>query len=132
MRSKRYEFGKDVKREADKRAGGRCEATGWVYGLEPGQRCNAPFKGGKKEFDHYPLPATMEDSDTLDNCVVCCPACHSRKTAKFDIPSQAKAKRVNDKHTGIVKPKGQITNRPFGGFPSNVRDINADLIEDTP
>lgn len=128
-RSHRYEFSKDVKRAADKRSEGRCEAIGVAYGLEAGQRCNAPFKGGKKEFDHYPLPATMEDSDTLENCVVCCPACHAHKTRTLDIPVQAKTKRVSDKHTGVVRPKGSIPNRPFGGFPSNSRDINADLLE---
>jgi 5-methylcytosine-specific restriction endonuclease McrA len=131
-RSRRYEFSKPTMREADKRAGGRCEATGWVYGLEPGQRCNAPFKGGKKEFDHYPLPATMEGSDTLENCMVCCPECHGHKTRTFDIPVQAKTKRVSDKFNGIVKPKGSLQGRPFGGFASNARDINADLMEDQP
>lgn len=34
----RYEFPKPVKRDALKRSGGLCEATGEVYGLEPGQR----------------------------------------------------------------------------------------------
>jgi hypothetical protein len=57
-RSVRYEFGKQVRRDANARSEGRCEAVGTVYGLEPGQRCNAVFKGRAKEFDHYPVPAT--------------------------------------------------------------------------
>jgi 5-methylcytosine-specific restriction protein A len=126
-RSKRYEFSKEVKRHALARSEGRCEGLGVAYGLDPGQRCNAVLL--RKEYDHYPLPATMEDSDTLENCVVCCPACHKHKTRTLDIPVQAKAKRVSDKHNGIVKPKGSIPNRPFGGIPSNTRDINADLME---
>lgn len=128
-RSKRYEFSKSIMREADARAGGRCEARGPLYGLGSGQRCNVPFKGGRKEFDHFPLPATMEDSDTLENCVVCCPDCHGYKTRTFDIPVQAKTKRVSDKHTGVVKAKGTLKGRPFGGFESNARDINQDLME---
>jgi len=110
-RSRRYEFSKPVKREADKRAAGRCEATGEVYGLPSGQRCNAPFKGGRKEFDHYPVPATEEGSDTVENCVVCCPDCHRFKTRTFDVPGQAKRKRVSDKHRGITRPSGFATNR---------------------
>lgn len=129
-RSRRYEFSKPILREADKRSGGRCEAVGVAYGLEPGQRCNAVLV--RKEFDHYPLPATMEGSDTLENCVVCCPTCHGHKTSTLDIPVQAKTKRVSDKYRGITKPKGTIPNRPFGGFPSNARDIWADLNEDSP
>lgn len=111
-RSERYEFSKPTQREALKRSGGRCEATGAVYGLDPGHRCNVLFKGGRKEFDHYPVPATEEGSNTLDNCVVCCPEHHLFKTRTFDIPVQAKVKRVSDKHLGIkIKPKG----RPMPG-----------------
>ena len=129
-RSRRYEFPKPVMRDALARSEGRCEAVGVAYGLEPGQRCNAVLV--RKEFDHYPLPATMEGSDTLGNCVVCCPTCHGHKTRTLDIPIQAKTKRVSDKHNGIVRPKGSIPNRPWGGHPSNVRDIRADLTEDQP
>ncbi len=99
----RREFSKPTKREALKRSGMLCEAVGAVYGLEPGQRCNAPLSHGV-EFDHYPVPATERDSDGLENCVACCPTCHRIKTAKFDIPVQAKTKRVSDKHLGICKP----------------------------
>lgn len=101
-RSRRYEFSKSIMREALARSGGRCEARGVAYGLERGQRCDAVLKA--KEFDHYPLPATMEGSDTLENCVVCCPTCHGYKTRTLDIPIQAKTKRVSDKHLGIRKP----------------------------
>ncbi len=92
-----------VKREARKRSGGFCEAVGAVYGLEPGQRCNAPLSHGV-EFDHYPVPATERDSDGLENCVSVCKVCHSHKTRTFDIPVQAKTKRVSDKHLGIRQP----------------------------
>lgn len=113
-RSRRYEFTKSVMREALARSGGRCEATGEVYGLDAGHRCYALFKGGLKEFDHYPLPATVEGSDTVDNCVVCCPEHHAFKTATFDIPVQAKAKRVSDKHNGIAGKRSTWGTRPLG------------------
>lgn len=113
MRSRRYEFSKDVKRQALSRSNGLCEAVGEVYGLEPGERCAFPLGSGV-EFDHYPLPATDEDSDTLENCVSCCPTCHKHKTSTYDTPMQAKGKRIRDKHFGIVKPKGRLQSRGFG------------------
>jgi 5-methylcytosine-specific restriction protein A len=111
-RSRRYEFTKGVQREAWARSEGRCEATGAVYGLSPGQRCNTPLAGRRKEYDHYPKPATEEGSDTLDNCVVCCDTCHGYKTRTFDIPVQAKVKRVSDKHLGIGSKPSQWSQRP--------------------
>lgn len=105
--TRRYEFSKQVKREALARSGGRCEGIGEVYGLPPGQRCNAPLSHGV-EFDHYPVPATEIASDTLDNCMAVCRTCHGRKTRTFDIPIQAKTKRVSDKHLGITRSKHPI------------------------
>ncbi len=108
----RHEFTKAVKRAAVARAKGRCEAVGEVYGLEPGQRCGADLGRGF-EIDHYPVPATEAGSDALDNAVVCCKLCHAHKTRTFDIPVQAKTKRVSDKHLGIVKPAGRIQSPGF-------------------
>lgn len=106
----RSEFSKPTKREALRRSTGLCEAVGAVYGLEPGQRCNAPLSHGV-EFDHYPIAATERDSDGLDNCVACCKTCHRHKTSTFDVPMQAKSKRVSDKHLGIRKS----SSRPMPG-----------------
>ena len=89
-----------MKRQALERSGGLCEAVGEVYGLAPGQRCNAPLAAGV-EFDHYPAPATDKGSDTLENCVATCKTCHRHKTSAYDVPMQAKGKRVSDKHRGI-------------------------------
>ena len=110
VRTRQHEFSKETKRAARERSGGLCEAIGAVYGLEPGQRCNAPLSRGV-EFDHYPSPAGDPGSDGLDNCVSCCPTCHKRKTTTYDIPMLAKGKRVSDKHLGI-KAK---TSRPIPG-----------------
>ncbi len=100
----RHNFSQRVKREARARSGGFCEAVGTVYGLEPGQRCNASLAGKRVEIDHYPIPATDEGSDVLENAVTCCVKCHAHKTANYDVPMQAKNKRVSDKHLGLRKP----------------------------
>lgn len=98
----RSEFSKPTKREALKRSAGRCEAVGELYGLTFGTRCNAPLSHGV-EFDHFPIAATEPDCTGLDNCVACCPSCHRWKTSQYDVPAQAKSKRVRDKHLGIRK-----------------------------
>ncbi|WP_131798193.1 HNH endonuclease [Devosia elaeis] len=113
-RSRRYEFKKSTMREAFARSGGFCEAVGVAYGLQPGQRCNTPLDGKRKEYDHYPLPATMEESDVLENCVVCCVPCHKHKTATLDIPVQAKTKRVSDKAKNIGRQKHQWATQRLG------------------
>jgi len=121
---KRYEFPKTVKRAAVARAKGRCEASGPTYGLPPGFRCNADLGRGF-EIDHYPVQATEKGSDVLENAVVCCPLCHGFKTRSFDIPVQAKIKRVSDKHLGITRPKHTWAKRPMNAPPyvSNTRQI---------
>jgi 5-methylcytosine-specific restriction endonuclease McrA len=100
----RHNFSSAIKRAARKRSGDRCEAIGEVYGLPAGQRCNAVLTGKRVEIDHYPIPATDEGSDVLENAVTCCTDCHSHKTTSYDIPMQAKGKRVSDKHLGIRRP----------------------------
>ena len=112
----RYEFPKPVKRLAVARAKSRCEAVGEVYGLPAGERCNADLGRGF-EIDHYPVPATERDSDVLENAVVCCRQCHGYKTRTFDIPVQAKTKRVSDKHLGITAPKRKLQGPGFRKSP---------------
>lgn len=120
----RYEFTKKTKREALQRSGGKCEAIGEVYGLEPEQRCNAFLSYGV-EFDHYPIPAGVKDSNDLENCVAVCSVCHKFKTRTYDIPMQAKDKRIRDKHAGITKPKHKWPKRKMNEpFYRNERDIN--------
>lgn len=100
----RHNFSAKVKRQARERSGGRCEASGVVYGLEPEQRCNASLEGKRVEIDHYPIPATDEGSDVLENAVACCVQCHGFKTRTYDIPMQAKGKRAGARHMGISQP----------------------------
>ena len=88
-----------------KRADGHCEAEGAVYGLAASTRCYAPLAKGV-EFDHYPAPATDPGSGTIENCVACCITCHRHKTGAYDVPMQAKGKRISDKHRGIKPSRG--------------------------
>jgi hypothetical protein len=109
----RKEFTKPVKRDALKRSGNLCEASGALYGLENGQRCNAALSGGV-EFDHV-VRACDGGDNSLSNCAAVCKVCHATKTAKFDIPQAAKGKRMSDKASGIKAPKQKIAGR---GFPA--------------
>jgi 5-methylcytosine-specific restriction enzyme A len=118
----RHEFSKATKREALARSGGLCEGVGEVYGLEPGQRCNAPLSHGV-DFDHFPIPATDKGSDTADNCVACCRTCHRFKTSTYDVPMQAKGRRIRDKHAGIRKPSTLRSRNTFKPSAPNVRQI---------
>lgn len=118
MIGKRYEFTKKTKQEALRRSGGICEAVGMVYGLPAGVRCETSLGMGF-EADHYPLPAHVEGSNTVENCQAVCPVHHRFKTRTFDIPAEAKMKRVQRKHGPVeerkVKPK--IPRPANGGWP---------------
>lgn len=98
----RAEFTKPTKREALKRSGGQCEATGKMYGLGRGQRCGASLSYGV-EFDHIILDANSHDN-SLENCCCACPACHKIKTTTHDTPLAAKTLRQQDKYNGVRKP----------------------------
>lgn len=103
------EFTKPTKREALKRAEGKCEAVGPWYGLEYGQRCNASLSRGV-HFDHIILEANSHDN-SLENCAAVCVPCHKTKTAKRDIPLAAKTVRQQDKALGIRKPSRMAGSR---------------------
>jgi hypothetical protein len=96
-------FSKPVKRAALERSGKRCEATGQLYGLPDGTRCEADLGYGV-EFDHLILWANSRDS-SFDNCLAVCPRCHRFKTAQHDTPKAAKTVRQRDKHSGIRAAK---------------------------
>jgi len=109
----RTEFDKPTKRAAVKRAAGKCEAVGAMYGLLPGVRCNGPINGGF-DFDHIILEANSHDN-SLENCAVVCRPCHRFKTTRHDTPLAAKTLRQQDKHLGIRKRSTFQTSRsgPF-------------------
>lgn len=112
----RHNFSQAVKKAAKARAAGYCEAEGEVYGLEPGQRCNALLAGKRVEIDHYPIPATDEGSDELSNAVTCCTKCHGHKTTQYDIPMQAKGKRLALRAEGI-RQTSRFQSAGFGKAP---------------
>lgn len=96
----RLEFSRATRREALKRSGLRCEATGPRYGFHEGQRCYVPLNKGV-EFDHA-LEAELGGDNSLDNCMAICIPCHRWKTAK-GIREIRKADRVRDKNDGTFK-----------------------------
>lgn len=104
----RTEFPKPVKREALRRSGGLCEATGEEYGLSHGQHCGFPLSQGV-HFDHA-IADGIGGKATLENCRAVCPRCHDFKTRKHDIPRIAKCKRQSDKNVGV-----RSTSRPMPG-----------------
>ena len=99
----RREFPKPVKREALRRASGKCENPS----------CGALF-GVKFHFDHD-IADGLGGEPTLENCRVLCHACHGEKTAKHDVPLIAKVKRIQDRHNGIKKRRTITSWRKFDG-----------------
>jgi hypothetical protein len=93
------EFSKPTKREALKRSGKKCEASGPRYGLPEGVRCNADLSYGVI-YDHDDPEANSKDS-SLENCRCICTKCNRFKTDKVDIPAIAKTVRQQDKANGI-------------------------------
>ena len=87
----RREFTAKVKVAAYERAGGGCE------------ECGMPLRVGKFHYDHI-LPDALGGEPTLANCAVLCSGCHGAKTARQDVPTIAKVKRVRAKHLGAKKP----------------------------
>lgn len=111
----RHNFTKATRKAAYLRSGGLCEARGSVYGLKPETRCSVPLNG-KYDVDHWPIPATDEGSDTLSNAVCCCKQCHRWKTSHYDVPMQAKGRRIRRANGPVEQrrqPKQQIKTRPF-------------------
>lgn len=51
---------------------------------------------------------------------------HREKTRQ-DVAQRAKSDAIRKKHIGIHGPKVKIPKRPWGGMPSNARDIREDM-----
>lgn len=108
-----------VKLRIFEREGGRCYLTG------------RKVSAGEYDFEHVVALAlwTGEGHGNRENNIrLAYREAHKDKTAR-DRHQQAKSDRVRKKHLGITRPKGRLRGAPFGGFPSNARDINSDLIE---
>ena len=72
--------------------------------------CGLPVKG-KFEIDHIRADGLLGEP-TFENSRLLCVACHKEKT-KDDVARIAKAKRVEARHLGAVRPKGKIQSRGF-------------------
>lgn len=112
----RHEFPRKVMSQAFERSGGHCE------------KCTAKLFPGKYAYDHI-LPDQMGGEPTLANCQVLCTACHAAKTRR-DIKTIRKSDRQRDKFRGAKRSHHEWPARPFGGVPSNSRDIYADMEAD--
>lgn len=114
--SMRHEFKASTKKAARMRSGGVCEARGARYGFEPATRCTVILSETKVEFDHYPLGAHAEGSNTLENCVCTCQRCNQYAANHTDKAAEAKIKRRRKK-AGLDpitrKPKQPIRSRGF-------------------
>lgn len=95
------EFSKPTKREALKRSGKKCEASGPRYGLPEGKRCEADLSYGVI-YDHDD-PEANSKNNSAENCRCICPKCNRFKTNVTDIPMIAKTVRMQDKNNGIRK-----------------------------
>lgn len=95
---KRAEFPSSVKKEAFKRAEGKCE------------KCGANVSSGA-EYDHI-IPAVLGGGVGIENCQVLCKQCHIEKTAA-DRKAIAKVKRLAAKKLGVTKRKRKIPSRPL-------------------
>ncbi len=94
--SRRQEFPKSVKLDAWERSKGICE-------------CGCHLKIiGIPEYDHWPIPASLDGPGTLENCRVLSKKCHRRITETKDIPELSKSTRIFEKRIGLRKTK-----RPF-------------------
>jgi hypothetical protein len=109
MMGDRREFTAKTRKQALKRSGFICEATGAWYGLPDGQRCTRNLGEGV-EYDHLILDANSKDN-SLENCRAVCPKCHGWKTANRDTPTAAKT--VRQQFMGMnTKPKAKIPSPP--------------------
>lgn len=110
----RQEFSKVTRREALTRSNGFCEATGALYGLDTGKRCNGQLSKGV-EFDHI-LACSNGGDNSLSNCLAICGVCHGHKSRKFDIPRAAKIVRQRDKAQGIRSPSRPMMGSKASGW----------------
>lgn len=98
----RAEFPTKVKLAAWRRAAGRCE------------QCGALFGGKRPTYDHI-KPCEFGGDGSLQNCQVLCESCDREKTYRRDIPAVAKSNRIRNRHIGIRKDRTIRAWRNFRG-----------------
>lgn len=105
---------RDGLRDAIKRFG-KCECG-----------CEAPFKGGRVDYDHVIPNAFLYDKDDIDWQVLL-PACHLKKT-KQDAPKIAKSRRLAgetgqrkrriERGRSLIQGRSEIVSRGFSKPPA--------------
>jgi hypothetical protein len=106
---RRREFSTQTKRDAYSRSGGICECHRIPW-LERPKGCGVKLVTGAIFYEHIICDFHCSDN-SLSNAAVLCRTCWKEKTARFDIPSIAKTKRLIDSVRGINTSVG----RPLPG-----------------
>ena len=117
----RTNFPTRVKKLAEARAEGRCEA------VDPsGERCPLPAPRGARIFDHI-IADALNGGPTLDNCQVLCLGCD---LAKYSVDRRLidQARRREERHAGTKAPSRPMPGSTFfrgsRGFDRVTRDRN--------
>ena len=116
--SKRREFTKAVKVEIIKRA-----TDPQFRGLIMCEECKISVTGFF-QIDHIIPDGLCVDKSaplTARDGMLLCLSCHATKTAG-DVPSIAKAKRIEAKHIGATRPEGKLQSRGFQKKPRKHAD----------
>ena len=83
--------------------------------------CGGEVQEGQAWDVSHPIPLSIGGPDDESNWDVAHRKCHRVHTATKDAPTIAKMKRVRDKHTGAMRPKGNIRNAGFRQAPPQNR-----------
>lgn len=124
MTSRRAEFPANVKREALERSGGICECYLIPHVFKT--FCGASLGPGNTFFEHVNVDNFSKDN-SLRNCACLSKTCFKYKTANYDLPIIAKAKRNFDAHNGIVRPRRTLPGGrgdPFYFTPGSTHPID--------
>lgn len=87
--------------------------------------CGRPLGGGNTFFEHI-TPDAIGGSNDIDNCAALTKTCWGAKTATYDLPVIAKAKRTFDKHFGIRNPHRQRI--PGGKHDALKRKLSGEVV----
>ncbi|HEX3406379.1 MAG TPA: HNH endonuclease [Caulobacteraceae bacterium] len=71
--------------------------------------------------DEHVIPLALGGANDIGNRELRCPACAKAKTSK-DLKAILKAKRIERRLLGLLKPKPKIRSRPFARDPLSWRN----------
>lgn len=120
----RLEFTSATKREALARSGGICECRRIPHVFDVA--CGCALGPANTFFEHIVCDQLNPDN-SIENCAVLTRTCWKFKTAEYDLPVIAKAKRNFDRNNGIHRPKRHLPGsrrHPFKFTPGSTRPID--------